>query len=69
MIRIAINIAHNYKDHLYLSVFGWFQDSYTGVEQESPHVVTAGYWKGAQQVQRNLTFIINERIGRSTSEL
>ena len=50
-------------------VFGWFKDSYTGKEQELPHVMMAGYQKGAQQARRNLAFTINERIGRSASEL
>lgn len=42
-------------------VFGWFQDSYTGIEQETDHVVMAGYKKGAQKVGHNLVFTINER--------
>ena len=42
-------------------VFGWFQDSYTGIEQEIDHVVMAGYIKGAQKVGHDLVFIVNER--------
>ena len=48
-------------------VFGWFQDSYEGCEGEHPHEVLIGYQKGAQQprAHHDLTFTINERIGRS----
>lgn len=47
-------------------VFGWFQDSYEGCEEEHPHEVLVGYQKGAQQprAHHDLTFTINERIGR-----
>ena len=47
-------------------MFGWFQDSYTGVEQEIDHIIMAGYKKSAQTVGDNLVFTINER---SQSEL
>ena len=49
---------------IYHAVFGWFNDSYTGVEQDDHHLVTAGFQKGAQRVERNLTFTINEITGR-----
>ena len=42
-------------------VFGWFQDSYAGVEQEIDHIIMAGYKKGAQTVRDNLVFTVNER--------
>ena len=45
----------------YNIVFGWFQDSYTGVEQEIDHIIMAGYRKGAQMVGENLVFTVNER--------
>ena len=46
--------------YIYIAVFGWFNDSYTGMEQEDHHIVMAGFQKGAQKVGRNLTFTINE---------
>ena len=39
-----------------LIVFGFFQDSFTGVEQGPAYVVQAGYQKGAAQAGQNLTF-------------
>ena len=48
---------------LNLPVFGWLQDSFMGVEQEEPHILMAGYQKGAQRVGLNFTFTINERDG------
>ena len=30
-------------------MFGWFQDSFAGVERRQTHVVQAGYQKGAEQ--------------------
>ena len=51
---------------IYIAVFGWFNDSYTGMEQDQDqyHTVMAGFQKGAQKVGRNLTFTINEIAGR-----
>ena len=31
------------------AVFGWFQDSFIGIEQESAYSLPAGYLKGAEQ--------------------
>jgi hypothetical protein len=45
-----------------LLVFGWFQDSYTGLEQEKDHTMMAGYKKGAQAVGDNLVFMVNEKF-------
>ena len=37
-------------------VFGFFEDSFIGVEQRSPHMVEVGYQKGAAQAKRDLRF-------------
>ena len=47
-------------DISYHTVFGWFQDSFTRVEQADNHVVMVGYLKGAKEAQNNLAFTINE---------
>ena len=39
-------------------VFGWLNDSFTGVEQEETHVIPIGYLKGADQVGFSVTFNI-----------
>lgn len=46
------------------AVFGWLQDSFTGVEQEDRHEIMAGYQKGAQSVGHNFTFTISERTSQ-----
>ena len=30
-------------------MFGWFQDSFAGIEQESTYSLSVGYLKGAEQ--------------------
>ena len=58
-----------WMSHTYHAVFGWLQDSFTGVEQADHHVVMAGYLKGAQEARSNLAFTINGNFltGRSPS--
>ena len=49
----------NSRSVLYYAVFGWLNDSYTGMEQEDPHVVMVDFQKGVQQAQRtNWNFTI-----------
>ena len=38
-------------------VFGWFHDSFTGMEQRQAHTVQAGYQKGAEQA--NVEILLN----------
>ena len=49
-------------------VFGFFQDSFTGVEQGPGHMVQAGYQKGAAQAGQNLVFNVMDRTA-TASEL
>ena len=42
-------------------VFGFFNDSFTGVEQGSGHMMKAGYQKGAAQAGLNLVFNVMDR--------
>ena len=44
-------------------VFGFLQDSFTGVEQVEDHVVQVGYQKGADIAQRNLLFSVRSTEG------
>ena len=39
-------------------MFGFFQDSFTGVEQESGYTVQVGYQKGAQVAAQDLEFTV-----------
>ena len=62
--QFILNVAPIYQmdDMSCHAVFGWFQKSFTGVEQEDHHVVTAGYLKGAPEAQSHLAFTINKVI-------
>lgn len=40
-----------------ISVYGWFQDSFAGVEQNSNHLIEVGYKKGAQNASLDLLFL------------
>ena len=37
------------------AVFGWFQDSFVGLEQELAHTLEAGYLKGAEVAEVNIS--------------
>ena len=37
------------------AVFGWFQDSFVGPEQEIAHTLEAGYLKGAEVSEVNIS--------------
>ena len=37
------------------AVFGWFQDSFVGLEQELAHTVVVGYLKGAEVAGVNIS--------------
>ena len=41
------------------AVFGWFQDSFIGMEQEIAHRLSAGYLKGAEQAGAGATIMLN----------
>ena len=47
-------------------VFGFFQDSFTGVEQGPGHMVQAGYQKGAAQAGQNIVFHIMATPGTAS---
>ena len=42
--RINCEFLHNIH-----AVFGWFQDSFIGIERESTYSLSVGYLKGAEQ--------------------
>ena len=47
-------------------VFGFFEESYVGIEEGHSHTVTAGWQKGAQQGGANLIFdVVNRGITAS----
>ena len=47
-------------------VFGFFQDSFTGVEQEQGHTVQAGWQKGAAEAGVNLIFNVVNTPGTAS---
>ena len=47
-------------------VFGFFNDSFTGVEQGPGHIVQAGYQKGAAQAGLNLVFDVMDTPGTAS---
>ena len=49
-----------------LIVFGFFQNSFTGAEQGSGHIVQAGYQKGAVQAGKNLIFDVVDTPGTAS---
>ena len=52
------------------AVFGWFENSFIGLEQEIAHSLSAGYLKGAEQAGEGATMILNVmRIFRNASKL
>ena len=44
--------------HTLHAVFGWYQNSFIGVEQEVAYKMQAGYQKGASHTNVNLQFDI-----------
>ena len=49
---------------LYLrAVFGWFQNSFVGIERESPYNLSVSYLKGAEQAGARLMFNVMENLG------
>ena len=51
------------------TVFGFFQDSFVGVEQRSAHTVLAGYKKGATQAGKNLVFNTRDAPGTASESI
>ena len=47
-------------------VFGFFQDSFTGVEQVQSHTVQAGWQKGAAEAGVNLFFSVRTIPGTAS---
>ena len=47
---------------LYNAVFGWYQDSFTALESESPYTLRVGYLKGAEQVRFNVTLNVRTSL-------
>ena len=41
------------------AVFGWFQDSFIGIERESAYNLSAGYIRGAEQAGAGAALILN----------
>ena len=44
-------------------VFGFLQDTFTGVEQPQRHLVQVGYQKGANIIRQNFQFNVGHTAG------
>ena len=44
-------------------MFGWFQNSFVGIERESPYNLSVGYLKGAEQADARLMLNVMENLG------
>ena len=51
------------------AVFGWSNDSYAGKEQESSYTLLAGYVKGGEQAQVDITLDVISLPGTSSKLL
>jgi hypothetical protein len=49
-----------------ITVFGWFEDSYTGMERESAHTLLAGYLKGGEQANVPIIFDVISKLGTAS---
>ena len=47
---------------IFITVFGWLNDSFTAVERMSPHNLKVGYSKGGEQAQVNISFSIISQV-------
>ena len=57
-LQIQLILPRGYTDsYINISVYGWLQDSFTGVEQDSSYLLEVGYQKGAQQAGLDLLFL------------
>lgn len=41
------------------TVFGWFQDSFVGIERETPYSLSVGYLKGTDQAGTSAELMLN----------
>ena len=52
-----------------LLVFGFLQDSYSGIEQGPAHMVEVGYQKGAEQVGASLILNVVSVPGTASEQI
>lgn len=48
------------------AVFGWFQDSFIGIERDLRYSLQAGYQKGASYVNTSFRFDVVSRVGNAS---
>ena len=56
--RIITHVLIDPSESFY-AVFGWYQDSFVGIEQESPYNLSVGYLKGAEQAGASARLMLN----------
>ena len=54
------------RGFFFIIVFGFFNDSFVGVEQGQGHTVQAGYLKGAAFAGTNLVFTVMDTPGTAS---
>ena len=50
-------------------VFGWYQESFTGVERESAYVLYAGYQKGGYQAGTEIELRVTSKLDNASKML
>ena len=52
---------------VHAAVFGWFQNSFIGMEQDATYNLTAGYLKGAEQAGAGARLTLNIMVKISSA--
>ena len=69
LIYNNIIIANIMIDSIRLStVFGWFQNSFAGIEREIPYNLFVGYIKGAELADARLMFNVMPKFGTASKQ-
>lgn len=61
-----------YVDNLilyHITVFGWLEDSFTGIEQVSAHMIHVGYLKGGEQAGVEIFLEIMSQLDNASKML
>ena len=62
-MAVYFQMSHNH------TVFGWFQDTFSGMERGLRHSLQVGYQKGASHVNNHLQFDVVSRVGSASKLL
>ena len=63
---VYVAIVSSLSTFIPISVFGFFQDSFAGAEQQSGYSVPIGYQKGAALAEKNLVLKVEDSPGTAS---